>query len=84
MAKKDGFKVSKKNFPGLKRVTIEAGLRSWEYKNKFYSSLRELDMSVNPQKYTQVKFTPAEQKVDATEDLTHENITAKVETESER
>jgi hypothetical protein len=34
--------VSKKNYPGIKRVTSSAGRRVWLYKEKEYSSLQEL------------------------------------------
>jgi hypothetical protein len=35
-------KVSKKDFPGIKRVTNDVDRRVWLYKEKEYSSLQEL------------------------------------------
>ena len=60
MAKKNSLGVSKKNLPGLKRVTVE-GKRVWEYKGGFYDSLKELDMVTNPHKYVRMNFTPKTQ-----------------------
>ncbi len=63
MAKKNGLGISKKNFPGLKRVnsteTDEWGetYKVWEYQGKQFKSLRELDRSKNPSKYMSMKFT---------------------------
>lgn len=59
MSKKNNSKVSKKNYPGLKRVVVE-GKRVWEYQGGFFDSLKELDMSKNPSKYMTMKFTPKE------------------------
>lgn len=62
MAKKNGNKVSKKNYPGLERVKNSEGVRVWRYKGVDHNSLRELDMVTNPMKYFggSVKFTPAD------------------------
>lgn len=69
MSKNKGFGLSKKDFPGLERVRDETGKRVWQYKGKTYANKRELDMSVNPQKYTQVKFTPKEKVVESVNDV---------------
>ena len=58
MSKKNGLGISKKNFPGLKRVENKDGIRVWEYQGKYFGSLKELDMSKNPSKYINMKFTP--------------------------
>lgn len=58
MSKKTGSKVSKKNYIGAKRVTID-GVRVWEYQGKSYSSLKELDMTKNPNRYIKMNFSPA-------------------------
>lgn len=65
MSKNKGFGLSKKDFPGLERVRDETGKRVWQYKGKIYTSKRELDMGVNPQKYTQIKFTPKKEIVES-------------------
>ncbi len=82
MSKKNNSKVSKKNYPGLKRVVVE-GKRVWEYQGGFFDSLKELDMSKNPSKHMSMKFTPKENithtSPSVTDDLFPENnITAEV------
>ena len=71
MSKKNNTHVSKKNFPGLKRVnsTNEEGVsvRVWEYQGKYFGSLKELDMVKYPNKYFgNMRFTP---NVDESEEV---------------
>lgn len=80
MAKKNSSGVSKKNFPGLKRVTLE-DKRVWEYKSGFYDSLKELDMVVNPHKYIRMNFTPKTEFKPISEDVTTTNDFVEVDEE---
>ena len=73
MTKKNVRKISKKNFPSLKRVTIEEGKRAWEYKGRFYDSLKELDMVTNPTKYMTMNFTPKTEFKPVSDDVTSTN-----------
>ncbi len=82
MSKKNNSKVSKKNYPGLKRVVVE-GKRVWEYQGGFFDSLKELDMSKNPSKYMSIKFTPETEFKPVSDDVTTTNDFVEVEDNKE-
>ena len=70
MARRDGFNIRLKNFPGARRVTTEHG-RMWVFDGKFFATKREIYDYVHP---APVKLPQEQPAVVLDENAATENV----------